>query len=59
MALEENMQLISNFITEQHDSGNDLNVFKSYEKIKNEIILPIIKNILNKDKSPIKSINER
>ena len=59
MALEENMQLISNYITEQHDSGKETNVFKSYEKIKNEIILPIIKNILNKDKSPLKQNNER
>ena len=59
MALEENMQLISNYITEQHDSGNEANVFKSYEQIKNEIILPIIKNILNKDKSPLKQNNER
>ena len=59
MALEENMQLISNYITEQHDSENEANVFKSYEKIKSEIILPIIKNILNKDKSPLKQNNER
>lgn len=43
-ALESQMQLISEYITNQLDSGKETNVFKQHDKIKAEIIEPILQN---------------